>query len=115
MTSTVQLDMQYVHAVRAIADKYLDVMYKSLEKQSDIDARQCIYYTAYGATLALFEALASLLANLPKQEKNALIEAHNAGQYVLNVSTKVEAMRKHEAIEFENAVRQGEDASGRTH
>jgi hypothetical protein len=104
LTSKVQLDTRFVQVVRDLADKYIDVMHKSLEKHTEVDARQCIYYTGYGATLALFETLANLMAHLPKDQRDVLVEARNAGQYVLDLCSRVEAMRKHEVEEVRRAV-----------
>ena len=103
MSQKASVDMAYVAVVKELASKYVNVMKDSLKDQTDVDARQQVYYCAYGATLAMFEMLANLIAHIPKSEREQQVRVHAVAQEILTICSGIEATRKAEAQAFEDA------------
>lgn len=89
--------MAYIATVKELARKYVNVMHDSLKEQTEIDARQQVYYCAYGATLAMFEMLVNVMPHMPKSERPQLNQVHAAAQEILTMCSSIEDARKKEA------------------
>lgn len=105
MTQQASVDMAYVATVKGLASKYVNVMHDSLKKQTDVDARQQLYYCAYGATLAMFEMLANLIAFIPKSQREHQVRVQQVAQEILTMCSSIEAARQGEATAYEEAMR----------
>jgi hypothetical protein len=61
-------------------------MHDSLKKQTDVDARQQVYYCAYGVMLAMFETMANLIAFIPKSQPGQHMRVHQLAQEILTIA-----------------------------
>lgn len=104
MSKIASVDTAYFAAVRRIANKYGTVMRNSLKDQTDFEARQQVYYCAYGATMAMFETVASLLAFIPKSQREQAILVQQLGQEILAMCKSIDAARLNELKSYRAAV-----------
>jgi hypothetical protein len=107
MSQKASVDMAYIASVKELARKYVNVMHDSLKKQTDVDARQQVYYCAYGATLAMFEMLANLIAFIPKSQREHQVRVQQVAQEILTMCSGIEAARQGEAMTYEVAMGDG--------
>jgi len=96
MSQKASVDMAYLATVKEIADKYMNVMRESLKDQTDFEARQQVYYCAYGATMAMFETVANLIAFIPKSQREQAIRVRNLGQEIMTMCSSIDAARLNE-------------------
>lgn len=93
MSQKASVDMAYLATVKEIANKYATVMRDSLKDETDFELRQQVYYCAYGATMAMFETVANLIAFIPKSQREQAIRVHQLGQEILTMCSSIDAAR----------------------
>lgn len=104
MSQEASVDMAYIATVKALANKYVNVMHDSLKDQKDFDARQQVYYCAYGATLAMFETIANLIAFIPKSQGEQHVRVHQLAEEILLMCSIIDAARLDELKAYRAAM-----------
>lgn len=104
MSQKASVDMAYIATVKELASKYLNVMHESLKDQTDFEARQQVYYCAYGATMAMFETMANLIAFIPKSQREQMVRVHQLAQEIMTICSSIDAARMGELKAYRTAV-----------
>ena len=104
MSQKASVDMAYLATVKELAKKYVNVMRDSLKDLTDFEARQQVYYCAYGATMAMFETVANLIAFIPKSQREQQVRVHQLGQEILTMCNSIDAARLDELRAYRAAV-----------